>query len=120
MVRLNHKEDSRTLFVEVTEKLRTEDYEDFIKLVEPMIQKHGKIRIMVEMRDFHGWSAGALWEDIKFDVKHFDDIERLALVGDKKWEKGMAIFCKPFTTATVRYFDAADVQLAGAWIEEEG
>ena len=45
-----------------------------------------------------------LWQDIKFDVKHFGDIERLAMVGEKKWEQWMATFCKPFTTATVKYF----------------
>lgn len=119
MVALNHKEGSRTLFVEIGEKLRKTDYEQFIETVEPMIQKHGKIRIRVEMRDFHGWSAGALWEDIKFDAKHFADIERLALVGDKQWQKGMAIFSKPFTAATVRYFDATEIQEADAWVEEE-
>lgn len=57
------------------------------------------------MREFHGWSMGALWEDIKFDLHHFADIERLALIGDKKWEVGMAVFCKPFTTAKIRYFE---------------
>jgi hypothetical protein len=29
------------------------------------------------------------FEDIKFDLKHFADIERLALVGDRKWEAGI-------------------------------
>ena len=70
------------------------------------------------MRDFHGWTAGALWEDIKFDVRHFRDIERLALVGEKKWEKGMAVFCKPFTTAKVRYFERAKADEARAWLQE--
>ena len=56
--------------------------------------------MLVRLHDFHGWTAGALWEDIKFDLKHFAHIERLALVGDRKWEAGMAVFCKPFTTAT--------------------
>jgi hypothetical protein len=60
------------------------------------------------MHDFHGWDAGALWEDAKFDLKHFADIERLAFVGEKKWEKGMAQFCRPFTKATIRYFDRSE------------
>jgi hypothetical protein len=46
-------------------------------------------------------------------------IERVALVGDRKWEAGMAVFCKPFTTAKVRYFDAAKSNEAMAWINEE-
>ena len=39
------------------------------------------------MTGLHGWDAGALWEDIKFDIKHFADIERLAMVGEKKWHR---------------------------------
>jgi pimeloyl-ACP methyl ester carboxylesterase len=29
------------------------------------------------------------------------------MVGDKQWEKGMSVFCRPFTTATIHYFDHA-------------
>jgi hypothetical protein len=60
----------------------------------------------------------ALWEDIKFDVKHFSDIERIAMVGERKWQKGMATFCKPFTTAKVRYFERSDLEAAREWIGE--
>ena len=61
----------------------------------------------------------ALWEDIKFDVKHFRDIERLAMVGDSKWEAGMAVFCKPFTSAKIKYFDVSKVDDAREWIRED-
>ena len=53
------------------------------------MQQHGKICILFEMEDFHGWKTAALWEDLKFDLKHFAAIERLAMVGDRKWQKGM-------------------------------
>ena len=68
------------------------------------------------MFDFHGWNAGALWDDLKFDLKHFSDIERLAIVGDKAWEKGMSVFCRPFTTATIRYFDRSAIEDARQWV----
>ena len=60
--------------------------------------------------------AGALWDDIKFDLKHFADIERLAIVGEKAWEKGMSVFCRPFTAASIRYFDRAAVEEARGWL----
>ena len=71
------------------------------------------------MVDFHGWEGAAMWDDIKFDMKHFSDIDRLALVGDKKWEKGMSVFCGPFTTAKVRYFDNTAIAEARAWVESK-
>jgi hypothetical protein len=71
------------------------------------------------MHDFHGWTAGALWEDIKFDARHFKDIERVALVGETKWQQGMAVFCKPFTAARIRYFDHAAIDQARAWLTSQ-
>jgi hypothetical protein len=104
--------------VKISGKLHKEDYERFVPLFEKLIADHGKLRVLVEMHTFHGWDVSALWQDMKFDLKHFKDIERLALVGESKWEKGMATFCKPFTTAKIRYFDVAEASVAKAWIEE--
>ena len=118
-VQLTEKPSGRVLEVHLSGKLTHEDYERFGPEVEDQIKLHGKVRLLVEMIDFHGWQAGALWDDIKFDLKHFRDIDRLAIVGDKKWEHGMATFCKPFTSAKVRYFDAADEDEARAWLDED-
>jgi hypothetical protein len=117
-VELREEAGGKALVVNLRGKLAKEDYQHFGPEVERLIREHGKLRVLVRMHDFHGWTAGALWEDIKFDMKHFSDIERLALVGDRKWEAGMAAFCKPFTRATVRYFDESKADEALTWIKE--
>jgi hypothetical protein len=116
-VKLNEKNDGKLLEIQISGKLDKVDYAHFVPVVERLVKKHGKIRMLVVMHDFHGWTAGALWEDIKFDAKHFSDIERLAIVGETQWEKGMAIFCKPFTTAKIHYFDHTALIDANVWIE---
>jgi hypothetical protein len=110
--------DDGIFTVRVSGKLSAEDYGLFVPQVEQAIAELGKIRMLLIMQDFHGWEAAALWEDLKFDLKHFSDIEKLAMVGDRKWEHGMAVFCKPFTTAKIRYFDAAHQQEASDWLKE--
>ncbi len=117
-VELKQECQGKVLHVRVTEKLTREDYEHFMPAFEALVERHGKLRVLFQMDDFHGWSAGALWEDIKLDFKHFNDIERIAMVGDKAWEKGMSVFCKPFTTATIRYFDHDHLDEARQWIHE--
>lgn len=104
--------------VQASGKLTHEDYQRLAPEFDRLVKQHGKIRVLFEMSDFHGWQGAALWDDIKFDLKHFSHIERLAMVGDKKWEKGMSVFCKPFTTANVKYFDRADIAEARAWLEQ--
>jgi hypothetical protein len=110
------QDGGKILDVHVTGRLTGADYERFVPEVERLIGQHGKIRVLFDMHGFRGWSAGALWEDIKFDVKHFRDIERLAIVGERRWEAGMAAFCRPFTTATIRYFDRAHADDARRWV----
>ncbi|MFO1019607.1 MAG: STAS/SEC14 domain-containing protein [Planctomycetales bacterium] len=107
------------LHVSVTGKLTADFYKEFVPMIEEQIKNNGKVRILFEMHDFHGWTAGALWEDLKFDFKHAKDIERLAVVGESKWEQGMATFCKPFTSAKIQYFDVSKLADAQAWIEEK-
>jgi hypothetical protein len=116
---LNERAGGKLLVVRASGKLVKKDYEEFVPRVERLIEEHGKIRVVFDMEDFHGWTAGALWEDIKFDIKHFRDIERLAMVGDKKWEEWMAKFCQPFTKAEVHYYDRAEADQAREWIETD-
>lgn len=114
-----HEEaDGKIVILNLTGKLVKEDYEHFTPEVERAVQAQGKIRMLVRMHDFHGWTLSAVWEDSKFGLHHFSDIERLALVGESRWEAGMAVFCKPFTRATVRYFDESKDDEATQWIHE--
>ena len=100
-------------------KLHDEDYKKFVPLVDAAIAQNGKVRLLALFEDFHGWDLHALWDDVKFATTHLTSLERIAMIGDKNWEKWMATFCKPFTLAKVRYFDVGDTAAAWAWLKEE-
>jgi hypothetical protein len=112
-------DEGRTLVIKVTGKLTAEDYKTLVPEFDRLINKHGKLRILFEMHDFHGWEPRALWEDLKVDARHFDHIERLAMIGEQRWQKWMASFCKPFTTAEIRYFPHDDAEAAREWLAGE-
>src|SRR5664279_6595833 len=101
-ITLNEENNGKVLVVHVSGKLVKTDYDQFVPEFERLVLKHGKLCVLFDMTGLHGWEAGALWEDTKFAIKHFADIERLAMVGEKKWQQGMATFCRPFTKATVK------------------
>ena len=105
--------------VQLSGKLTKEAYEAFIPELESVIAEHGKIRLLVEMKDFHGWDLAAVWEDTKFGYKHYSDIERIAIVGETTWEKWMTGFCKPFTRAKIKYFDTTELEVGRAWAHQE-
>ncbi len=98
-------------------KLHDADYKLFVPLIDEAA-KSGKVRLLSQFHDFHGWDLHALWDDIKFSTTHCTKIERVALVGDKTWEKWMAKVCAPFTMAKVKYFDVSEIDNAWAWLQE--
>ena len=117
-IQFSEENGGKVFAVHVSGKLEKSDYEKFVPEFERLVQLHGKLSVLFDMTGFHGWDAGAMWEDTKFAIKHFTDIERIAMVGDKKWQHGMATFCKPFTKATICYFDHADAAEARKWLVE--
>lgn len=116
-IEMSEPAEGRILEVRATGKLTHQDYQSFVPEAERLIRLHGKVSVLFDMEGFHGWAPGALWDDIKFDVKHFADIERIAMVGDAKWQKGMSEFCKIFTTAKIRYFDHSQMDEARSWLK---
>lgn len=108
----------RYIEIRLSGKLTKEEYLKFIPVIENRLKEEDKINLLVVFDDFRGWEAGALWEDIKFDAKHFNDIGKLAIVGENRWEKGIALFCRPFTTAKVKYFEPNETEDARLWLEE--
>lgn len=109
---------AHTLGFKMSGKLHDEDYKKFVPLVDAEIAKEGKVNILAQFHDFQGWDVKALWDDTRFSTTHCMKIKRIALVGEKTWERWMASVCKPFTMARIRYFDSAELDAAKAWLSE--
>ena len=91
----------------------------FVPRLEKLIEEHGSIRCLVEMTDLHGIELRALWDEIKFDVRHARQIERCAVVGDRAWEAWMTLISRrssstPRSDSSIK----AEREKAWEWIEE--
>ena len=120
MITRLHSDSPHIIGFTLSGKLHDEDYRTFIPAVEAAVASQGKLRLLARFEDFHGWDLHAAWDDFKFGVKHYASFERIALVGDRRWEEWMAALCKPFTRAEVRYFNDGELDAAWAWLREDG
>lgn len=117
-IEMREENGGRILDVGLIGTLENEDYPPLIGEFRRLAGLYGKIRVLLDMTRFHGWDAGALWEEMKFDLQHLDEMDRLAVIGDKKWQHAIAGFAKAVFPAATRYFDLADAARARAWIAE--
>lgn len=101
--------------IECSEKLTELDVQVIAPELETQMEEYHKIALFMELKDFHGWTGSGLWADTKFDLKHHNDFNRIAIVGDKKWEEWMTKLTKPFTSAKVRYYEPDQREVALNW-----
>ena len=118
MIETIETDTPKTMAFKLSGKLRDDDYKSLVPKVE-MLVAEGKRRFFVQFEDFHGWDLRAAWDDFKFAMRHYSDFDRIAMVGDRRWEQWMAQVCKPFTRAKVKYFDTSEIDDAWAWLRED-
>ncbi|MBR9919550.1 MAG: STAS/SEC14 domain-containing protein [Bacteroidetes bacterium] len=117
MLKIHHEPNTNILMTTAVKKIDQADYDRLLPIAKDIIEKHGTLRWYFEMEDFDGWTMEALWSDAKFDFKHRNDFEKIAMVGRKDWMDWMTQLMKPFTSAEIKFFELEEQAAARAWIK---
>lgn len=105
--------------VRVSGKLSHADYQQFLPELEAIIKSDEKISLLIELDDFHGASLEAMKDDLDFVMHRGDAFEKIAIVGEKMWQRWMTLFSRPFMKAKTKYFDRIALQGAWDWLREK-
>ncbi|MDA1090016.1 MAG: STAS/SEC14 domain-containing protein [Proteobacteria bacterium] len=108
--------EGRRLYIKASGRLTDADYKELTPRLEAAIEEHGPLRLYVDMEKFEGWELQAAWDDFAFGIKHWNDFDRVALVGDKKWEEASVKVVDKFTKGDFRFFDVSNRSAAHDWI----
>jgi hypothetical protein len=116
---INISQEGRSfLKIHCSGKVVKADYLLLVPFFEKVVKEDGAQKILFDLSGFEGWDVGALWEELKFDFMHLADIQKCAVLGDKKWEQVLSDFFKLFAKAEIRYFDLKNSTEARKWLLE--
>ena len=109
--------ESPVLGFKVNGKLSAEDYEQVLMpTIEKRIKEQGKARVLIEWgEDFAGWEPRAMLDDARLGFAHWNDFEKLALVGAPRWVDFFAKMFDAVSKGAVKIFDEDDYLEALAW-----
>ena len=116
MLSINGPNENRVMTVIVSGELTREDYARLLPELEKILEKFESLRFFIRLRDFEGIEAGAVWEDLKFDVKHSDQYGRSAIVGSNRWEKWATQIANLFFSAEMKFFPEEDREQGWVWV----
>ena len=78
-----------------------------------------KPRILAILENFEGWERGADWGNLDFVYWHSNDIAKIAIVGEPRWESDALAFAGAgFRNAPVKFFPDSQFAEARAWLAE--
>jgi hypothetical protein len=82
-----------------------------------IIRGLGKARILVISEQFDGWEKEGDWGDVSFQCENDPFIDKIAIVGDKKWEGLAVIFAgKGVRRPAIEFFPTEELAKARLWL----
>ncbi|MEP6756961.1 MAG: STAS/SEC14 domain-containing protein [Chthonomonadales bacterium] len=118
-IQIHEESGANFVVIEIIGHLVATDYDQFIVEFDGLVRERGKLRALVDLTRLLGWDLGAAWEDTKFGVSHMGDFERLAVVGDRQWERQIVNIFRLFIIGKTQYFDVADSAAARSWLKSD-
>lgn len=104
----------------VTGKLASDELKQAQNQAEKIIKQLGGIKILIVLDEFLGWKKDQHWDDFSFGERNDQYINKIAIVGDKKWEDLIYAFTlKGLRPFPIEYFSEADLSLAKEWLIKE-
>jgi len=110
--------DSDIVEIVVDGEIKASDYHDAAEKVLQVIEKHGRIRVLKEVRKFTGLNFDVFKNKLIFDMlKHVKDIRCAAVVSDEHWARQLTDFLAPAYPYPVRTFALSEIEEARSWLK---
>jgi hypothetical protein len=92
------------------------DVQAMQKSVVELLEKHEKLRLLLDAVGFAGLEKGR-WSATSTLSRYDAQIEKMAIIGDRKWENDILLFTgKGLRRAQIEYFAPGDEAKARAWL----
>ena len=108
--------DNNIIELSVEGKVTEADFDRVIDQVKADIEKHGKVRLLEEVRNFEGMDPMALWKDVKSGIPLIKDITHVAVVADAKWMRTLSEAFKSVLPAQLKAFELSEIEAAREWL----
>ena len=117
MLQLLQPTTGNLVSVSASGTVTAENYEGvLIPAIEETLKSHDKVRVLFQLEPHTGFTAGAVWDDTKFDLSHFFAFEKFALVSDTEWINNTVKVLGFVMPCPVKLFALSELDAAREWI----
>ena len=104
--------------VRIRDVMRGEDQKMLESVATELIDKGKKVRVLAVLEDFKGWEKGGAGSDLGFMLEHYDDIVKMAIVGDERWKEETFLYVgKGLRSTKIEFFPPSALKQAEEWVK---
>lgn len=117
MYEVRENPQTKTIEVMVDGPLSAVEYHEMAEKSLAFIEKHGKVRVLKEIRSFNGIEFSVFKDKLILALlKHINDVTGTAVVSDEPWIERVTNFFKPTYPYPVRLFKLNQLEEARQWL----
>jgi SpoIIAA-like len=105
--------------VRIRDTMQIADQKLLESAAKELIRTGKKVSVIAILENFKGWEKSEAWGDIGFMSEHGDDIVKMAIVGDKRWQEDVFLFVgKGLRSTEIEFFPSSLLKQAEEWVRE--
>ncbi|HCD52065.1 MAG: STAS/SEC14 domain-containing protein [Gracilimonas sp.] len=105
MIEVSELSDSSVLVLNISGKLTKQDLDELIPMLKNHISQSDDPHLYISMQGFKGWeSVAAAWKDLNLDADYIGYFDRIAIVGEKKWQEWGTQLVDAISKEELKYF----------------
>lgn len=109
--------DNDFLSIRLFHHMKLADYDALQAVARDLIEKGVKPRLLVVAEDFEGWEKAEGWDDVSFLSDYGDEVVKMAVVADERWEEQVFMFAgKGLRVTEIKLFAPSLLQEAESWV----
>jgi hypothetical protein len=98
--------------------LTRDDVKAMHREIDGAMEEHGRIRLLVDVRDMSPPGPAAIMEDLKLTPEYVANVEKFAVIGDSAWHQAVTRASSMLSKGEARYFEAGEQGTAWEWIRD--
>jgi hypothetical protein len=119
MIEIIDVPDTNIVGFHLSDTLTEDDYDTFVSHLRHKMEAHITIRALVEIEDVEGWEPEEKWEDLVFDMRLVEDVDKVAVIGDDPWEPLHDKIELLFGPAQIQTYEDEDREEGIEWLRGE-
>lgn len=118
MIELSSENRGDVIRAQVVGEVAAADWDAAAPILDRAIQQHGRIKLLLDAREFDGWqNLAAAMGHIDFVKAHHQHVDRVAVITARQWQHWLVALAKHFVSAQLKAFEPQHIEAAQNWLE---